>query len=137
MRPSVLRPQLKRDPLGRTSRETRDFADQPIAELSLRARSAERGEFPLRVQIWQPVPSDRAPWACAMAVDGLMSRPTHAYGEDSMQALCLAIWFVAQELFAFVEKGGQLWNAEDDPKKQFPLEAYFLAFRPPPGKGAA
>jgi len=72
-----------------------------------------------------------------MAVDGLMSRPTHAYGEDSMQALCLAIWFVAQELFAFVEKGGQLWNAEDDPKKQFPLEAYFLAFRPPPGKGAA
>ena len=111
--------------------------ESPIAELSLQARSAERGDFKVRVLVGTPVPSKRAPWVCPMAIDGLMSKGTEAGGGDSMQALCLALWFVAQELYRFVEKGGQLWYAGDDPSKSFPIEAYFRAFGPSLGKGAA
>ena len=111
--------------------------ERSSAELSLRARSAERGDFSVHVRIGPPVPSDRAPWACPMAIDGLLGKVSDAYGEDSMQALCLALWFVAQQLHDFVQKGGRLWNPGDDPSNEFPLEAYFAAFRPPQGKGAA
>jgi hypothetical protein len=111
--------------------------EESIAELSLRARSAERGDFAIHVQIGRPVLSDRGPWACPMAINGLSGKLSPACGEDSMQALCLAIWFVAQKLHDFVQKGGRLWNVGDDPSTNFPLEAYFRPLLPPQGKGAA
>ena len=111
--------------------------EESVAELSLRARSAERGDFAIHVQIGRPVRSDRAPWACPMAINGLLRTLSPAYGEDSMQALCLAIWFVAQQLYDFVQNGGRLWYSGGDPNNDFPLEAYFRPLLPPQGKGAA
>src|SRR5215208_2728369 len=102
--------------------------EQPIATLSLLARMAEmREEFPVKVSIGTPYALANGSWACPVELDGLHDRPADIVGEDSLQALCLAVQFAGNLLAAFVRRGGTLRSPDDLPEDSFPLEAYFGA----------
>jgi hypothetical protein len=77
------------------------------------------------VAIGQPYPRPDGSWACPVELSGLHDRLHDMIGEDSLQALCLAMRLCGKLLTAFVESGGHLRNEGDDPEDSFPLEAYF------------
>ncbi len=72
-----------------------------------------------------------------MELAGLHERLPDIVGEDSLQALCLAIALVGKLLAAFVNCGGQLRSSGDDAGDRFPLDAYFGTSGPLSAEGAA
>jgi hypothetical protein len=87
-----------------------------IAEYELVGRRAAGPEFPVRVRICKPVPSDRmAPaWSCSVTVDPLWSKPLEIYGEGAFQALCLSAKHVVQTLATFMAQEGTLHHLEGE-----------------------
>lgn len=68
----------------------------------------------MQLKIWAPQLTDLAPWSCTVEVDGLFSPAKPLYGEDSWQAMQLAIGFVATTLRDFETRGGELyWPGPD------------------------
>jgi hypothetical protein len=99
---------------------------QPIAMLSLLARGpGQDHEFPITVAVGAPYEDGTGSWACPVVVTGLHDRLADIVGEDSLQALCLAIQLAGRLLAAFVARGGHLRSPGDEPTEAFPLEAYF------------
>lgn len=108
--------------------------EQPIATLSLVGRLAQTPEeFPVTVSIGTPYPRGNGSWACSVELKGLHDRLADIVGDDSLQALCLAVQFAGTLLAAFIRRGGQLRNPGDDLEDSFSLEAYFGA----PGSSTA
>jgi hypothetical protein len=95
-----------------------------IASLSIDAISAGGEAFAIKVEIGTPYHCETGEWACPFAVWGLQERLRDARGEESFQALCMAISRVLDMLDDFREKGGKLLTEQQN----FPLEAY--AFGP-------
>ena len=100
---------------------------------SLEVIGVQRGgeRFPIVISIGVPYEeagsAGRVRWACPVAIEGLYSRLADMVGENSLQALCLAIYLVRLLLQGFIEDGGRLLlhSGED-----FPLDAYFPATPP-------
>jgi hypothetical protein len=88
------------------------------------AVGADGKVFALEVAIGVPFLSERSEaWACTLTLSPLLSKPVDICGEDSLQALCLALRMARSMLDDFSEKGGRLL-ADGEP---FPIDAYFGA----------
>ncbi|HEY3814159.1 MAG TPA: hypothetical protein VGL66_13120 [Caulobacteraceae bacterium] len=94
-----------------------------VASISIDAVSPEGETFVVELAVGMPYQCETGEWACPVALGGLYDRLSDIRGEDSFQALCLAIRLAQDLLQDFCEKGGKLLMGTED----FPLEAY--AFR--------
>jgi hypothetical protein len=77
--------------------------------------------------------------ACPISIRGLGRHPRlnahRILGEDTFQALSIALAFIRRRLLDFVESGNRLLFA--DGKSQLPLKAYFPQYDREPNSGAA
>lgn len=81
----------------------------------------ERAKF--TIEIGRPTRTmDGSAVACAVALWGWKERLEDVAGEDSLQALCLAMDLVRSLLLHAVEQGTRFLDDDGDP---FPIEAYF------------
>jgi len=95
-----------------------------IARLTINAISAEGKTFVIELEVGTPYKRETGEWACPLALKGLYDHLPEICGDDSFQALCLAIRLALEMLADFRDEGGKLLVDSDD----FPLEAY--AFGP-------
>jgi len=58
-------------------------------------------------------------------MDGVLREDRPLYGEDSLQALCLALAHARDQLQDFVSRGGQLFMPGT--RDELPLNAYFAS----------
>lgn len=106
--------------------------DETVARLRLLAVLRDGRERTVEVLVGKPRPGDRC-WVCPVSLPGIHEPVRNICGEDSLQALTLALYLVAVELWIVIESGGQLLHPED--REPFPLEAYFQ--KPSYGKPGA
>jgi hypothetical protein len=100
--------------------------EHPTATLSLLGRASEaEEEFAIELSIGVPYPRANGSWACPVELSGLHERLPDMVGNDSLQALCLAIRLSGRLLTAFVERGGRLRERGDEPDDTFSLDHYF------------
>ncbi|MCG2584167.1 hypothetical protein [Massilia sp. TS11] len=81
-----------------------------IADYELMGNKGGGEDFPVRVALFKPQPSEKiaSAWSCTVTVAPLWEQAFEIYGEGSLQALCLAAKHAIQLLNAFVEQGGVL-----------------------------
>jgi hypothetical protein len=91
-----------------------------VARTSIDAISPEGGAFTIDLEVGTPYQRETGEWACPVALHGLYDRLAEACGENSFQALCMAISLAQDLLQSFRDKGGKLLMDDED----FPLEAY-------------
>jgi hypothetical protein len=96
------------------------LATPAVASISIDAVSPEGEAFVIELGVGTPYRCETREWACPVALDGLYDRLTDTRGEDSFQALRMAICLAQDLLQGFREKGGKLLMGTED----FPLEAY-------------
>ena len=65
-----------------------------------------------RVEIGKPYRAETGEWACALSLGELYPKLPDVRGEDSLQALCLALSLTRQLLTYFKEDGGRILYAE-------------------------
>ena len=94
-----------------------------VANLKLIEVSPSGTRTQIYVEIGCPGPDGRGAWSCTVRVDGLDSKPREIYGEDSLQALCLALRLVRTHLEGALERGSRLVHADDE--SVFSLDNYF------------
>src|SRR5437867_1074392 len=73
--------------------------------------------------IGHPFATPEGDWACPATLTGLHEGIVSIHGQDSLQAICLAITFIRSRLASFVAGGGRVvipTTGED-----FPIDAYF------------
>ena len=75
----------------------------------------------VRVQVAMPRRSGRTAWGCRVGITGVL-KPRPIYGEDALQALCLALDFVGNMLYLHRRRGLRLKFPEG---QSVPLYAYF------------
>ncbi len=91
-----------------------------VANLSIAAKAAEGEAFEIELEIGAPYCTETGEWACPVGLQGLYDDLPDVRGEDSFQALCLAIGLAQKLLQDFVDEGGTL-SVDGD---RFPLESY-------------
>lgn len=92
-----------------------------IASLSLDAVRATGEKFVLELAIGAPFISERhQTWACSLTLHPIFAGPQEVAGEDSVQALSLALRAARSLLEDFTEKGGKLLLDGE----AFPIEAW-------------
>jgi hypothetical protein len=89
--------------------------DTPAVQKELLARSANGEEWPMRIRIGMPVPSEIAQWSCMVEVDRLFSPSKPIYGADSWQAMQLAQHFAVSIVERFQSRGGMLFWPREEP----------------------
>jgi len=106
-----------------------DMHAKPIASLDLLAVDASGLRTAVALRVGVPEPAATGEWQCMLRVDGLYDGLMPAAGEDSLQALCLALGLVASLLRDFLAGGGRLYfvqeGAEPSEESAWPIEAYF------------
>ncbi|HEX2724889.1 MAG TPA: hypothetical protein VHN20_03605 [Beijerinckiaceae bacterium] len=106
-----------------------------IAALDLVAVHPGGVRVPVSLRVGAPKRVSRGEWSCAVRLDGLHDGLTTTRGEDSVQALCLALGLAATLLRDFVSRGGRLVHAEatedGGSESDWPLEAYFRGLAMP------
>ena len=75
-------------------------------------RAADGSERPVRVRVGRPYLDEAGVWACPAELSGFEQRYPDMRGEDSLQALVLALSLVWRRLQDFVEKGGTVLDRE-------------------------
>src|SRR5262245_8093968 len=85
----------------------------------------------IRVSLSRPVRTSHGDWSCHVEGGDLVRGPrVGVVGLDSWQALCLAISFVRRTLDEFLEEGGRLLFAGDEPAEtDLPIDAIFGSLR--------
>lgn len=100
--------------------------DDPVATLQLVEVSPNGQRVPAKVQIGKPFREANGSWACPILIATGDERIRHIRGEDSMQALSLAVRFVGGTLQSARDRGGRLpCQGEGSEDGDFPLNAYF------------
>lgn len=97
--------------------------DSPIATLQVVEVAADGSRIPMRLELGQPRPDGRGAWACQVSVDGYDQRSKDMHGEDSLQALCLALRLFRLHLELPLKRGSRL--VYPDEGGEFQLHAYF------------
>jgi hypothetical protein len=93
-----------------------------IANLALDAIRADGVTFTLDLAIGAPFISKcHETWVCCLTLHPLLERPQEIAGEDSVQALSLALRAARSLLEHFTEKGGKLLLDGE----AFSIEAWF------------
>ncbi len=102
---------------------------QHIAALDLVAIHADGTRTPVALRVGAPARDSEGGWHCALRLEGLYGSLPAIHGEDSLQALCLALMCAAAVLRNFIASGGRLIDAEEGEdsadEASWPLEAYF------------
>jgi hypothetical protein len=102
--------------------------DSPIASLKIIHVAADGRRIPVDVEVGQPRHNpDGGEWFCPVLVAGIDDKIRNIRGEDSLQALCLALRSIRSLLESVIEWGGRIVHPEDG--EDFPLEAYFGPIR--------
>ena len=101
----------------------------PIAALELMEVRPDGRRRPIRAQVGAPHYDERGSWACPVLLTSIDETVKEIHGEDSMQALCLALGFIHTMLHSLLRQGSRLVDSSGDPDSpsdpDFPLEAYF------------
>ena len=79
------------------------------------------------IRIGRPTAASDSEAHCKVELPGLYDDLRPIIGSDTLQALLLAVRFVAQVLAQFIDDGGQVLAADGSP---VPLDAYFGALLP-------
>jgi hypothetical protein len=96
----------------------------PIAQLKLVKVVADGRRIPVEVTVGQPFHElDRDMWCCQVQLAGIDDRVRNICGDDSLQALCLALRCIRSQLETVIQLGGRVIDAEEG--TDIPLEAYF------------
>ncbi|HSE36756.1 MAG TPA: hypothetical protein VLG74_05580 [Blastocatellia bacterium] len=101
---------------------------EAIASLNLTCIRETGEQLEVLVQIGRPCQSETGEWACELSLGRLYPNLAHIVGEDSLQALCLALSLARQLLTDFIETGGRILIAGTD--SELPIDAYFPGVRP-------
>lgn len=98
--------------------------ESEIASLELVALHRDGRRVPVAFRLGAPEQAPTGEWRCSLRLDGLADDLAPVSGDDSVQALCLALMFAARLLRRFVASGGRLLDplSGDD---GWPLDAYF------------
>jgi len=75
-------------------------------------RAADGSERPVRVRVGRPYLDRAGVWACPAELSGFEQRYPDMRGDDSLQALVLALSLLWRRLQDFVEKGGTVLDRE-------------------------
>jgi hypothetical protein len=94
-----------------------------VAETEFECVSPSGESFTSILRVGRPRIDAHGRWACALSMDGFFREDRPLFGEDSLQALCLALAFAHSQLKGFVARGGQLFCPKT--RDEFPLSAYF------------
>src|SRR5690349_13542965 len=95
-----------------------------IATLELVALHPDGRRVPFTLQVDAPEEASTGEWQCTLRLEGLFDNLTPVSGDDSLQALCLALLLAARLLRRFVSGGGRLLDPLGG-DEDWPLEAYF------------
>ncbi|NCB64379.1 MAG: hypothetical protein EOM52_12450 [Clostridia bacterium] len=95
--------------------------DDPVATMEMVAVHPDGTRTPLIVEVGKPFRMDTGVWACPVSGEPVVPNMPGIFGEDSMQALCLALSLVFDLLSNFKKKGGALLGEGD---QEFLLEVY-------------
>jgi hypothetical protein len=68
---------------------------------------------PVKLRVGKPYQVSAVEWACPVEISGFERRYVDVRGEDSMQALCMAISLIRMRLEDFLEKGGKVLGVDD------------------------
>jgi len=104
--------------------------NEPIAKLELILLKPSGKKLPIIIQIGRPYEitdgkgDDFA--RCPVSINGLYKKPHDVAGEDTFQALTLAIAFVRDTLKYFVDDGGKIFLK--DGITEFEFSPYSSAF---------
>ncbi|HWQ93670.1 MAG TPA: hypothetical protein VN673_18555 [Clostridia bacterium] len=100
-----------------------------IATLELMEIRPDGERRPIRAEVGAPRYDQRGSWACPVLLTGIDGAIKEIHGEDSMQALCLALGFIHTRLYSLLQQGSRLINPLDVPDSpsdpDFSLQAYF------------
>ena len=99
--------------------------NEPIATLDLLKVASTETQVPIHVEIACPRLDADGVWTCTVLVQGLDDKPRDVYGQDSLQALCLALRLVSTHLQCAGVRGQRLVYA--DGKTEFSVSNYFKA----------
>jgi len=78
----------------------------PHSQIECISRTGDR--FSVTIQIGRPYLAPSGEWACPVEMAGWHNGLQDIRGEDSMQALCLALTLVRQLLTSYVQDGGRV-----------------------------
>ena len=95
-----------------------------IATLELVALHADGRRVPFALRLHAPEEAPTGEWQCTLRLDGLIDELAPVSGDDSLQALCLALLLAARLLRRFIAGGGRLLDPLGG-DEDWPLEAYF------------
>jgi|694.fasta_scaffold117680_2 hypothetical protein len=105
--------------------------DSKIAEYAVVFVDPKGKEFKVTLSIGLPQ-LENDMWGCTVGFDGLPGgqAPT-IRGDDSLQSLCQAVWFMRNRLHKLVQANWSILVEQADSEKsvteryEFPLDAYF------------
>ena len=100
-----------------------------VASTEVLCLAADGREFGARIAVGRPYRATTGEWRCPVAMSGLEERLPDMAGEDSLQALCMALSTVRALLEHFVEQGGQLLYR--DGRSPFNIAVTFFRIVPP------
>jgi hypothetical protein len=112
-----VQPDQATNPIARENDPTVD----PIASSEIICVSADGRRLRVTAQVGKPYRTPEGEWGCHAALVGLHGSLGPVRGEDSLQALSLAISLLRQLLSAFVQDGGKVLNPDDE--SEVPLDA--------------
>lgn len=85
-----------------------------IAEAHYLYQSPDREIRPIRIFVRAPYDlNEGGTWSCCCHIEGLQEKEQRAFGEGSMQALCLALVLLKIELRFHEARGGTYYYPED------------------------
>jgi hypothetical protein len=83
--------------------------EDAIAQTEIQCVSPSGDSFTSILRVGRPRLDDRGMWSCSLSMDGLFREDRPLFGDDSLQAFCLATDFARSQLQDFVLRGGQLF----------------------------
>jgi hypothetical protein len=98
------------------------MSEAVVAAIDLRAIWTDGETTRVGMTIWQPIREPEGGWSCKLELPGLHEDLEPIHGEDSLQALCLALGLARTLLNSVVATGVRL---EYPNGEEFPLEHYF------------
>jgi hypothetical protein len=96
---------------------------EALASAELSYIAADGTQFDLRIAVGRPYRAAGGEWRCPVAIEGLERPLPDMAGEDSLQAMCMALSIVRGLLEHFVEQGGRLFHR--DGRTPFDVDATF------------
>ena len=86
--------------------------EEPIAEAHFIGIDSYYQEFEIGAFVGKPFLNSEGVWSCPAKLIGIYGCPENIYGENSLQALCLATGFLYKMILTFIQSGGRIKDAD-------------------------